>query len=343
MEHRFPFKSLIISSLYFAATLSILVLITSSIEQNGVTGVLIRVMFAFLLTAAANLSNVGILLLLRLHNINELRKNIPKFLVLSFGAAMLLIFGVHFLGKLFPPQTPRMSIKGDIIYVYLMIQATLVNSIVLIFQGFIVFQDSHNQATIENAMLKSARSEAAYQLLLQQIHPHFLFNALNIVRALYKKQPVVAESYLHNLSNFLRASLSTDNTGLSTVAQEIDLCTNYLDMQKIRFGDAFHFSMHIADKNNPKAQLPIFALQSLIENAIKHNALTEKKPLEISMIQEGKQIIVSNNIQPKSTVADSTGNGLKNLAERYQLLGGESPVISNSKTTFEVRLTIIGI
>jgi len=100
---------------------------------------------------------------------------------------------------------------------------------------------------LENAALKTANSQAVNQLLLQQIHPHFFFNALTTVKSLIHKQPEVASNYLVKLSNFLRTSMSSMNISTTTLAKEINFCSDYLELQKVRLGDALFYNINISE------------------------------------------------------------------------------------------------
>jgi LytS/YehU family sensor histidine kinase len=194
---------------------------------------------------------------------------------------------------------------------------------------------------MENSLLKTANAEAANQLLRQQIHPHFLFNALNILKSLYKIDPVAAEEYLVCLSDFLRASVSNNNIKVVRLKDEVELCQGYLRMQKIRFGDALICSFSVPDEILESRFVPSFSIQPLIENAIKHNELTEEQPLRIIIEQIGDRMKVSNTLRPKMTSEASSGSGLKNLSERYRILSDEEPLIEKDDTTFSVSIKLL--
>lgn len=339
MENKIDFRRILISSLYFSVSFSFLLLIMILMEEKDIWIVLTKVVSAIILNSLISFTNIGVMILLRIHALADLKKKFLAFYLISLFVAICLVVLSHIIGSNLPTHiNPR--ITGNLFYFYISVQATLLHTIVLLFQGFMVIQDSNNKTRIENLMLKSAQSEANYQMLLQQIHPHFLFNALNILRALYKTQSVMAEDYLVHLSQFLRASLTTDKSGMSQLSGELELCRNYLQMQKIRFGEALLFTIDVTEQHNPKAQLPVFSIQSLVENVIKHNGLTENDPLKIVISQQEDWITVRNNIKYKSSEF-SNGHGLTNLTERYRLLSGEDIKIFNDGKEFCVSIKII--
>src|SRR5690625_6092884 len=162
---------------------------------------------------------------------------------------------------------------------YLMYCLLIINSYVLLLQNFLLHQHEKKRIEMELLQLKAINSETKNQLLQQQIQPHFLFNALNILKSLIRKYPETAEAYLVRLSDFLRVSVSGNKTGLATVREELKLCEDYMEMQKIRFGNAICYDVKIQEDDDCIARyLPFFSLQLLVENAIKHNELTELHP-----------------------------------------------------------------
>lgn len=345
-KNKLPIQRLFLSSTCLAIFMCIFLTASGIMEGGAVVAVMAKIISTFISFTLVSSGNIGLLLLFKVKDLGDWKKRSVGVHLLSFLLAIVVVtisFTVnHSLvaNRLVPPYHDA-KVVGYAVYLYLSIQAVLLNTIVILVQGFTIVDDANNKARVENLLLKSAKSEAAYDLLLQQIHPHFLFNALNILKTLIKKQPVVAEDYLVKLSNFLRSSLAQNKSGKSLLSDEVKLCTNYLEMQKIRFGTALTYSFEVADRDNPAYVLPVFSLQPLLENAIKHNELTEAEPLHIDVKQHNDWITVCNNIQLKSSVAYSMGNGLSNLAERYELLSGDEIKISTTDLTFSVSLKIL--
>ena len=231
-----------------------------------------------------------------------------------------------------PPQSPYASF----------VMWFSINTVVLILLDLLLLREKKVKMEIENANLKLMNAEAINQQLRQQIHPHFLFNSLNTLKSLIKKSPDAAEDYLVMLSDFLRRAISTGNEHLAKVSDEVKLCIDYLEMQKIRYCDALLYEVHIPETVYQSGLIPAFSLQFLVENAIKHNALTNELPLLIKILYDDDRIIVINNIQPKFTSETSTGFGLTNLAERYKILSGDEIIIRTSDNQFSVSIKIIG-
>lgn len=216
-----------------------------------------------------------------------------------------------------------------------------INTVVLIIQDLILLRSKKAKIEIENAQLKLKNTEALILQLKQQIHPHFLFNSLNTLKSLIKQSPEAGEDYLVKLSDFLRASVSAGQDNTVKLGDELKLCLDYLEMQKIRYGAALQFSVDIPEEIYQTVFVPVFSLQLLTENAIKHNALTIEYPLQIKMKFEKDRIIVSNNLHHKLTTETSSGMGLINLVERYRILSGDEIIIQSTDEQFSVSIKIL--
>jgi len=192
----------------------------------------------------------------------------------------------------------------------------------------------------ENAQLKIKNIEATYNQLKQQIHPHFLFNSLNTLKTLIRKHPQDAEVYLKKLSDFLRASITLNNENLVKLSDELKFCLDYLELQKGRFGEALKYSIAIPEEVK-SGYVPVFSVQHLMENAIKHNALTIENPLLIEVNYDNMRIVVTNNLQSKGKTEETTARGLANLAERYKILSGDEIILQPDDNHFSVSLKIL--
>lgn len=234
-----------------------------------------------------------------------------------------------------PDRGPRLSMPA--------IQALSINIIILVLLEMTILKIRKQQVEYENDRLRLANLEARHNQLKQQLHPHFLFNSLNTLKTLIHKKPEQAEDYLIRLSDLLRFSIYANQEEVVTVEKELELCINYLQMQRVRFGDALDFEISITEPINSTGKLPVYSIQLLVENAIKHNTLTTQQPLYIRISGDNLtgKISVENNLQPRLTIEDGNGVGLSNLAERYRLLGKPGPEISRGQGKFSVTIHLI--
>ena len=183
--------------------------------------------------------------------------------------------------------------------------------------------------------------KAQLKNLKNQINPHFLFNSLNSLYALVEGEPTLARQFIVKLSKVYRYLLDSNNSNLIQLKQELEFIKHYLFLQKIRFGDNLKLEEEISSELLSK-QLPSVSLQSLVENAIKHNVITSEKPLTIRIYTNGnEELIVENQYQPRTDMLHSSGTGLKNLEALYQFLGNYKPVYGVENGYFRVSIPLI--
>lgn len=208
-------------------------------------------------------------------------------------------------------------------------------------QQIIIIGEKNLRVEKENANLILINMTTINEQLKKQIHPHFLFNSLTTLNSLIKTDTAVAEEYLIKLSSLLRKTINSDDNSLIKIADELIFCTNYLDMQKIRFGTALSFDINIPEDVKENGYVPFLAIQLLVENAIKHNLFTEEKPLHIIVKYQNNYITVINNINLKPLEEKHTGKGLKNLGERYKILAGEDIYYENNSEKYIVKIKVL--
>lgn len=215
-----------------------------------------------------------------------------------------------------------------------------VDTVILILQDLVVTRDKNARIELENSQLRMRDMEAMNQRLAQQVHPHFLFNSLSTLKALISASPEQATEYLIRLSGFLRSSMT--ERGLVLVRKELEWCSDYLAMQGIRFGEALRYSIEVPQEVREAFSVPVFSVQLLIENAIKHNVLTPDRPLSIEVVTRDGFITVKNNLQRKSAVVpDGNATGLVNLRERYRALSGDPVRIEETADQFAVSIKLL--
>jgi len=216
------------------------------------------------------------------------------------------------------------------------------NTIILVLMDLIILQKNTAQIEVENTQLKMNSVIAQHQNLKHQLQPHFLFNSLTTLKSLIKRQPREAEEYLIRLSDLLRASISADTQNTIPLKDEIKLCIDYLEMQKVRFKNSFDYKITIPENILQTGLMPVFSLQLLVENAIKHNLFTPEEPLHIKISYDNNDcIVVCNNKKTKQFIESSSGIGLKNLSERYAVIAGHGINILESDNSFRVELKVL--
>lgn len=215
----------------------------------------------------------------------------------------------------------------------------------MLFGGTVYFIDFYlklifekQKSNLEIEQLKKEKLEAQLSSLKQQISPHFLFNSLSTLRTIVEDDN--SKMYINKLSNVYRYLLNLNENDLVSVKSELDFTESYLYILKERFEEALQIEINIAEDVLEK-QLPPLVLQLLIENAIKHNVVSIKNPLSIKIINELDYLVISNNIQEKYSTEISTGKGLNNIKNRYNLLLNQNIKIDSNATHFIVKIPLL--
>ena len=190
----------------------------------------------------------------------------------------------------------------------------------------------------KSVKLEKDNLEASYNALKSQVNPHFLFNSLNSLMSLLENNPT-AEQYVQDLSDFLRYVLMSNDREVVTLEEELENLQKYIHLQKLRFQENLQVEIQVQPASL-QYNLPPLTLQILLENCIKHNVISAKKPLKIRIFDSGENILVVNNRQPKQA-EESTGHGLKNIEGRYRFISGEPIKIESDEKQFSVTVPLI--
>jgi hypothetical protein len=187
--------------------------------------------------------------------------------------------------------------------------------------------------------LEKDNLEARYEVLKTQVNPHFLFNSLNTLVNMLDDSSE-ASRFARDLSGFMRYMLINRDKSTILLREEINMIHKYVYLQQSRFGKNLQVSINVPEKYFHYS-IPPLALQMLLENALKHNVISQSKPLKIDVfVDPRKGIVVENNLQKKQDV-QSTGLGLRNIEERYKFLTAKSVEILESSRIFKVVLPLV--
>jgi LytS/YehU family sensor histidine kinase len=205
------------------------------------------------------------------------------------------------------------------------------------------FFEGYRRAEEEKFALEHLKVDnlvARLNLLQQQMNPHFLFNSLNVLKSGTKDE--WTKEYVLQLSRVYRYLLTLNQESLVRVEDEIGFISSYIHVLRERFEEGLRVSMEISEGVKGR-YIPPMALQTLVENAIKHNSASLAYPLCIRIYDEGHQLIVENTLQQTDLEPEtgSSGIGLRNLAERYRLLAGVSLAVARDESFFIVKLPLL--
>jgi len=202
------------------------------------------------------------------------------------------------------------------------------------------FFESWRDEVQQSEMIKREALSLKYQVLQNQVNPHFLFNSLNVLGSLIDLDVSKAKIFTRELSLFYRDLLMFKDRDIISLKEEIDFVKKYIYLQQIRFGEALQVEIVANEKIEGKV-IPL-SLQALVENAIKHNEISQANPLSIVIaISDDYELIVENNLQPKNFLEETSKTGLQNLAGRYRFLTGKEMIITKNNHYFRVSLPLI--
>lgn len=218
-------------------------------------------------------------------------------------------------------------------------------SSIVVTTGYLINQNLKSQKImVENQQLKTENLKNQYETLKNQLNPHMLFNSLNTLYALVRENPDKAQDYISQLSKVMRYTLKQDSDiERSTISlqEELNFINSYIYLLKMRFEDNISFVFDI-DNSLLMKEIPRMAIQLLVENAVKHNEISNRNPLHITIRTiDDETLEVANNLQPRRGATTSTGIGLNNLRKRYQLLFNKDIEIQEKENNiFSVKIPL---
>ena len=202
--------------------------------------------------------------------------------------------------------------------------------------------DKKQEMKLEYEKIKVKQLQSSYNALMGQINPHFFFNSLNGLNSLIRagEQEKTLE-YLEGLSNVFRYILQSNHKTLVSLDEELQFVKAYTYLLGVRYEHKLFFSIQV-EETYLRKKLPILSLLPLIENAVKHNVISKRHPLQIQIYTKSDNwLVILNSIRPKMEETVGHGIGLKNLRERYRMLTGRNIQMANANGCFEVFLPLL--
>ena len=193
---------------------------------------------------------------------------------------------------------------------------------------------------IQNERLKQEKIQRDYEILQSQLNPHFLFNNLNVLIAQIRTDQDKAVQFVEHFADIYRYVLQSKDRKLASLEDELDFLESYRYLLQIRFGENLKVKIDI-DESYLSCKIPPLTLQILMENAVKHNVISEVRPLEISINNQRDYLCFMNNIQLKNGVQDSTRLGLSSIKDRYAYFTDKPVVVKEDGRSFKVTIPLM--
>lgn len=260
---------------------------------------------------------------------------------LSLGVllSLLIINGSYFLLKYIltaDPPTATQVVSANVFGVLILMPIISINFSTQ-------FLKNWKNAQVESETFQKESIKAELTALKNHLDPHFLFNNLNILSSLISKDQKLSQAYLEKFAEVYRIILQSSSEELVMLRQELDFISAYMYLLSIRFEDTIALQIDIPEQAKA-TYLPPLTLQMLIENAIKHNVITEIRPLSIEVSTRDNFLVVRNNDQPKKIApSQQSRSGLSNIKKRYSYFTDQEVEIYSNENAFIVKVPLIDI
>lgn len=204
-----------------------------------------------------------------------------------------------------------------------------------------VFYHENVESKERERRLEKELEGIRFEVLKNQINPHFMFNSLNVLSGLIDTDPEKAQDFIDEFSHIYRYVLSVIEKPLVVLREEVGFIESYFYLQQIRYGEGLNMDINIPEECM-SFKIPPMALQIPVENAIKHNVISQSEPLYISISCHEDKLVIKNNVQLKSGSRNTGRHGQKQLRKRYEVIGIDGPAfyIEHEHYVAELQLAI---
>ena len=277
-----------------------------------------------------------------LHKKENFKKWYVKTAIGIFGSGLITLTGLFFLrcftSVVYNGNSLSFFLEHETLYAY-QFGLWITLTIVIIFHVFYYYNSFQKQKLKEQKVI-AGTANAKFDALKSQLDPHFLFNSLNVLNSLIEENTDKAQEFTTGLSKVYRYVLEQKNKELVSLAEELAFAKTYMSLLKMRFEDSLQFESPELSLDNESKVVPL-SLQLLLENAVKHNVVNSIKPLKITITEKNGELIIENNLQPKKILEQSSGFGLSNITQRYQLLTNKKVQVFKNESLFRVSIPIL--
>jgi hypothetical protein len=332
-------RAVIISLAIFFVLVLIRLITGNKVEFNH--ALLVNFGYTMLYGLSLYLSNAFIFIYL--DRVFKAERFTPRRVLIGFSLSFIDSIAVIFLLRIFEDviieQTPfSLFLSREHMANYLV--AVIITLVVtLAFHAF-YFYKAYAENKVKEQKVIAGTASAQFESLKNQIDPHFLFNSLNVLSSLIEENPDNAQRFTTSLSKIYRYVLEQKDKELVSVEEELAFAKTYMNLLKMRFENSISYELP-AEFDNPEAKVVPLSLQLLLENTIKHNVVSEQKPLHIKIYIENNYLIVENNLQKKEVLQDRKGVGLQNIVNRYALISARKVLVDQTETAFKVKIPIL--
>ena len=303
----------------------------------------LKVNFLYTILYGMSLYYANAILFMALDSVFKNNRYAIKRLIIGFLSSFVLSLFVIFLLRIFEDviieeNTLSAFLKNNKSSNYIV--PSIVSFVVLLGIHALYFYKAYNENKVKEQKIIAGTASAKFESLKNQIDPHFLFNSLNVLSSLIEENPDNAQWFTISLSKIYRYVLEQKDKELVSVEEELAFAKTYMDLLKMRFENSLFYEMPTSFIN-PEAKVVPLSLQLLLENTVKHNVVSEQRPLHIRIYVEGDYLAVQNDYQKKEVLQDRQGVGLQNIVNRYGIITNRKVIIIQNEKTFTVKIPIL--
>lgn len=218
----------------------------------------------------------------------------------------------------------------------------LVSLILMAVETGLFFFREWKESLVQVEKYKTESAQANLENLKNQVNPHFLFNNLSVLSSLVYKDQEKAVDFINQLSKVYRYLLDNKSNELISLEEELKFISSYAYLLNIRYSPNLTIDMQISE-DKKKLLLPPLTIQLLLENAIKHNIISNEAPLTISLKSEDDNLVISNRINLRLSTEPSSKTGLKNIKVRYSYFTNREVMIKEQEELFVVIIPLLTV
>jgi signal transduction histidine kinase len=219
-------------------------------------------------------------------------------------------------------------------------------TVMVMLSAFYLAANRRTYRRLEDIQVRAERLEkenvqAQFAALKSQVNPHFLFNSLSILSSLVHADADLSEKFIDQLSRAYRYILEQKDNERVLLKTELEFIQAYRFLLNIRFENKFDVAIDVPQAEQTHYSIAPLTLQLLVENAVKHNRMSVREPLHVTIRLDGNCLVVENNLQPRPKTETSTGVGLQNIVNRYALLTDQAVWIGETDDNFVVKIPLL--
>ncbi len=267
---------------------------------------------------------------------NPLKRLIAQFLITIAFSLVIIVIAI-FLNGFFSHQEITSGYFFEQAYFMAKIAFSFIFAGSLISNAILFFKN-WKESAVQQEKLKREQLALQYETLKSQVNPHFLFNNLNSLTSLISSNPEKAIDFVKRLSEVYRYVLDQKDHELVALDTELKFVESYIYLHQIRFGTNLEVQMDVDPKNFKVIPLSV---QLLVENAIKHNEISDKKPLSIRLYTNDDQYLIVENVLQKKSGSEGSGMGIQNISDRYGFFTDQKVLITFNSERFKVSIPML--